>query len=779
MLNKCENTPNASSSTSATCYQEQLLQDLEVSPSGEKLDYVGRSHKIDLGWQKATGEAVYLDDMEFHNLLHGRILRSNIAHGKIKSIDTSEAEKMPGVHAVVTYKNTSQVVFNGLVRSIDDDWPATEQIFSATIRQYGQPIAAVAADTVRQADEALKAITVDYEQLEPILDLEDAYSNRIKLYPEGNRLPETLKETGDLEQVFSQADNIIESKLDTPMIHHLSMETHVCVAHWDNEDKLTVWCPHQGVFGAQIVLSKIFQKPYADIRVIRTLMGGAFGVKVGIIAEPICAELSRLTKRPVKIRFDRKESMIGSWTRHSARLYLRAAIKDGRITGLDISEYLNSGPHCGGTHFIPVAQAGKLFKLYKFDAMRFHGMPVLTNTPLQGAMRGFGSPQLFTAIELLIDKIARELNEDPVQIREQYLFKPYDENPLSPEDVMGNCRSIDCLLEGAEAFSWQDELPVEGGYLYGKGVGVGLHGNGVAPHAPDLTGMTLYLHEDGSYVLSTGICDHGGGSYMLLAQIVGEILKVKPESIRIKKPDTENTPYDLGAYGSRNTWVGGNCAVKVANKMKDKLLQHAAWYFDTTPDQIEITHGSFTNSIDSETVSIRKLLNKVLYEKKERLIVSEYFSSQQNAGSYGAHFALVRIEKASGKVEVVRYLAAADVGKAINPKLVEGQLEGGIQMGLGYALSEEILLDEQGVPTNANLKRYHVFTADEMPKAIELKLIEKYEDYGPFGAKSIGEAATVPVASAIVNAISNALGGEVFEKIPIHKEEILERINKR
>ena len=778
MLNKRENTDQVDRAPLKTCYKEVSPWNFELSPAREKLDYVGTNQRIDSGLAKATGQAVYLDDMEFPNLLHGRILRSTIAHGKIRSIDTSEAEKMPGVHAVVTHLNTSQVEFNGLVRSIEDDWPATEQIFSETIRQYGQPVAAVAAETVRQADQALKTIVVEYEELEPGLDLADAYSDRIKLFPQGNRLPETLKQTGDLEQVFSKADKIIESKLDTPMVHHFSLEPHVCVAYWDYEDKLTVWAPHQGVYGAQIVLSKIFQKPYADIRVIHTLMGGAFGVKVGIITEHICAELSRLSKRPVKIRFERKESMIGSWTRHSARLYLRAAIKDGRITGLDIREYLNSGPHCGGTHFIPAAQAGKLFKLYKFDAMRFHAMPVRTNTVLQGAMRGFGSPQLFTAIELLFDKIAKELGVDRIQLRQPYLFKPYDENPLSPEDVVGNCRSIDCLLEGAEAFNWEDELPEEEGYLYGKGVGVGLHGNGVAPHAPDLTGMTLNLYEDGTYALSTGICDHGGGSYTMLAQIIGEILKVRPESIRVKKPDTENTPYDLGAYGSRNTWVGGNCAVKVANKMKNKLLEHAAWYFDTTPDQVELTHGFLGNKANGEKISVRLLLNKVMYEKKERMIVTEYFSSQQNAGSYGAHFAMVRIEKATGKVEVIRYLAAADVGTAINPKLVEGQLEGGIQMGLGYALSEELVLDEKGVPKNANLKRYHVFTADEMPKSIELKLIERYEDYGPFGAKSIGEAATVPVAAAIVNAISNALGGEVFEKLPIHREEIIKRIKK-
>ncbi len=729
--------------------------------------WVGKSIPLNSGLHKATGEVMYLDDIEFPGMLTGKILRSEIAFGKILRIDTSKALAMPGVKAVVTHENTSPVLYNGLVRSINDDWPAQETIFNEIIRQYGQPIAAVAAETEKQAVAALKQIVVEVEEWDPVLDLEEAYSNKIKVYEEGNRLPETVKEVGDIEQALADADEIIRTRLDTPMVHHMAIEPHVCVADWDKEDKLTVYVPHQGVFGAQIGLAKIFNKPYSDIRVVHSLMGGAFGVKVGIIIEPICAELSKQARRPVKIRLTRKECMVGTWTRHSARLYLEAAIKNGEIIGMNIREYLNAGPTCGGTHFIPVAQSAKLFKLYGFPAMKFYASPVNTNTVQQGAMRGFGSPKLFTSLEIMMDQVARKLGVDRVEFRQRYLLNPYDPNPLSEIDLISNARSKDCLQKGKELFGWDEKREEDETYWYGNGVGMGLHGNGVAPHAPDITGMTLKLNEDGSYNLATAICDHGGGSYTVIAQIIAEILSISPDSIRIKKPDTENTPYDLGAYGSRNTWVGGNCAIEVATVMKEKLFHYASQYFGCSDSELLLEDNTFYAHDRKESVSVRDLNNYVLYTFKEKLIATEYFSSKHNAGSYGAHFAKVRIHKETKKIEVIKYVAVADVGTAINPKLVEGQLQGGIQMGLGYALSEELLLNERGKPLNANLKKYHAFHADEMPDDLTVHILDSHEDYGPYGGKSIGEAATVPVAAAVVSAISHALDGLLIERIPV------------
>lgn len=761
-------------------FKEKEKIDIVVSERKEDTiepEYVGKREILADGLLKACGQLDYLDDMSFQDLLYGKILRSTIAHGKILSIDTEEAAKVPGVKAIATWENTSPIRYNSLVRSIKDDFGMTEKIFDNVVRQYGDRVAAVAAETEDAAKEAIKKIKVEYEEYPGVYDPEEAYYSDIKVQPEGNRLPVTSREAGDVENAFREADDIIEYNLNTPMVHHLTLEPHVCVAKWDPGNELTVWAPQQGVFGVQINLCKIFELPYSKVRAIRTPLGGGFGVKVGIILEPICAELSRMAGRPVKIRLTREECMVSTWTRHSTKTYIRTALKEGKITGVDIRHFLNAGPHASNTASIPFAQVAKIYKLYNFDNLKFTAIPVLTNTPLQGAMRGFGSPQIFAALDSAVENVAIKCGKEPLEFRKEYTAKSNDYNYLDPKDAVDDCTIDRCIEKGKEVFDWEGKklLPkTEGKYIYGNGIGLGVHDNGIAPNEPDITGMTLSVYEDGSLCLSTGICDHGGGSYTILRQIIGEILLVPPQKISVETPDTKETPYDLGAYASRNTWVGGNCAIKVANQIKEKLIEYAKEYLECEYEDVIMLEDGFIDKNNNKEISRVDLISWVFFTKKEKIMVSDYFSSKKNAGSYGAHFARVRIDTETGEVKIIDYVACCDAGNPINPMLLEGQVEGGIQNGIGLALMEELLVDKRsGRVLNGNLKKYKIPIATDMPENLRVVFLNVYEKAGPFGAKSIGEAATVPVAHTVAHAISDALGGKEINKYPITPEMIL------
>jgi CO/xanthine dehydrogenase Mo-binding subunit len=746
------------------------------------MKYVGKATPIADARMKVTGQTMYSDDFYFPNMLHGKILFSPHAHALIKSIDTSEAESLPGVRAVVTYKDSPDVTFNRIMRSIRDELPATEKVFDSVVRYVGDKVAAVAAETEEIAAKAVRLIKVEYEELPAVFDPEEALkADAFKIYPEGNLVQEHIQECGDVDQAMEEADHVFETCVSTPMVHHAAIETHVCTAHWSKDDKLTVWGPQQGVHRAQIMLSKIFNLPFNKVHVHSHTIGGTFGGKDGMILEPVVALLAKKTGQHVRIRLNRTESMVSTYTRHAMKLYIKMGLKnDGTIIAQDMKVYMNVGPYCGGSLNILAAMCAKTFKLYRIPNMRFHGLPAYTNTPVGGPMRGFGSPQVFAAMELLIDQIATKMGIDPVEIRLKNLVHPFDVDPLTKLSL-GNCRPIDCLVKGAQEFKWQEKLAEKSSldderYAYGVGVATALHGNGVAPVAPDITVMTLMFHEDGSALLSTGQRDHGAGTYTVMRQVVGEILDLDPELITLATSDTENTPYDMGAGASRNTWVGCAGAIKVAEKVRDIMFQLAAEMLEVPMEEIVQEGGLLKSKDGSKSLTKEEIIYYAYSHKKQKIIATVSYNSPGNAGSYIAHFASVRVDKETGEVKVLDCLAAADVGKALNPALLEGQLQGAIQMGMGLALYEELKLDERGRVINANFKKYHMAKAKDMPK-MKVIFIEEAEEVGPFGAKSVGESSTNSVAPAIVNAINHALGTE-FTHLPVTPDKILKALQK-
>lgn len=746
------------------------------------MKYIGKSERTEDALEKVTGRKKYAEDLTLPGLLYGKILFSPIAHGKIRQIDVTEAESLPGVHAVITYKDSPDVYFNSLMRMIDDDKPATEKVLDSTVRFVGDKVAAVAAETEAIAEQALSLIKVEYETLPHVLDVEEALAeDAYPIYPEGNKMEELYRECGSVEQGFLEADFIVEHKIKTPLLHHGAIEPYVVMANWDPENTLTIWGPQQGVYSAQVMLSKIFGLTYNKIQVINTTIGGTFGGKEGLLLEPIATLLSKKSKRPVRIRLSRKESIYTTHTRHASTIYSRLGVKkDGTMTAYSTKVYLNVGPYCSTSLYVRDAMCGKIFKLYSIPNIAFHGIPVYTNSLVGGAMRGYGSPQLFASLEILVEEAAKKIGMDGTELRQLNFINPYDKDPISGLSL-GNAQVKTCMLRGKEAFGWNDlknDKKEDESYYYGHGVAATLHGNGVAPFFPDMTAMTLSLNDDGSAILSTSICDHGGGSYTMLKKIIGEILFIESDLISLVKTDTKNAPYDYIAGASRNTWVGGSCAIKLANSMKKQLLECAAAKFNVEAEAVALKDGIFQTLDGTQQASRKEVIYYGYMTLKTKFIITEIYSSKSNAGSYGVHFAKVKVHKKTGVVIVTDYVAACDVGKALNPMLLEGQVEGAIQMGLGMALSEEIKLAADGTPLNTSFKTYKMPKARNMPEKLKVLFVEEGEPDGPYGAKSIGEASVNPVAPAIVNAICNALETTCVS-YPFTPKQILEKIKNK
>ena len=710
---------------------------------------------------KVTGRLQYLGDMHMPDMVYGKILFSPHAHARIRAIDTSEALALPGVLAVATCFNTPQVKYNSALRYERHNIPADEMIFSPVVRYAGDRVAAVAATSEKIAAKALTLLKVDYEVLPAVFDPEAALREDAPLLqPGGNLVAPIEAAAGDPAKGMAESDHVFTDKYYTPRPSPLALEPHTCVARFISGE-LTVWSTTQNIFGYRILLAEIFTLPLHRVRVIKPPVGGGFGGKLEMTIEPVAAVLAQMCRRPVKIELTRPETFFATRVRHAAVVEITTGVrKDGIVLAQDIKVIANTGAYTSSALNVLGAMSDKAFKQYRIPNLRYRGWPVLTNTPVAGAMRGYGTPQLVLAREAQMDRIAKALNLDPVDFRRRNLVHPGDPNPRNGASL-GNCRPLECLETGAREFGWADwqTPPLPAHKRRGIGVAVGLHGNGVYPVHADITTVTIKLNEDGSGVLFTGAQDLGQGLVTILVQIAGEVLGTGQDDWSVIEADTATVPWDLGTYASRGTWVIGQsvkaCAEEIAAKVKEK----AAQLLQAGPDQLLLENRQ-VKSPDGQTVSLRDVVWQIQQEDGKELIASYTQKSSFNPGSYAADFAEVEVDLEQKSVKVLRMVAVHDVGKAINPMLVEGQIEGGIQMGIGYALSEDLKLDPSGKLTNGSLKKYHMPKAADMPD-LQVLLVEQGERQGAYGAKSIGECATVAVAPAIVNAVVNAIGRDL------------------
>lgn len=728
---------------------------------------------------KVTGELKYVGDIRLPRMLRAKILWSKVAHARIKSIDISKAEAMQGVYAVVCYSNTPRVYYNSSGEAINSY--KTEQIFPEIVRYVGDRVAAVAAVDEFTAERALKLIEVEYEELPANFDPERALDADAYVIHEegnlaaGNLIEEIVQNAGDVEKGFSESDYIFEDRYTLPAIHHAAIEPHACIATFDRSRKLTVYTSSQDTFAVRLNLSRIFDLPMNRVRVSSSPLGGAFGGKVDMILEPVAAALAMKAMLPVRLELSRKEDIVSTRTRHAMVIDVKTGVlSDGTYHSQDFNVTCNAGAYASGTSNIVWAMCGKAFKVHKNSNVRYTGKPVITNTAIGGPMRGFGSPQMMFPQQRQMNKIAHKLGIDIIDLQRKNLVEPngVDQRTQLPH---GNPRPLDCLELGVELFDYdnavkEQEQSQNCRYRIGVGVGVGAHGNGMFGVLPDITAIVIKMNEDGSLILYTGTHEMGTSAVTTQAHLISGITGVSLDRIECVFGDTELTPYQLADYSSRGTFVSANAAAHCATKMRKELAKYAAELLKCEPDQVDFEDNCVV--FDQISIPMGEVATHARHKYDREIITELSFGSAGLATSYGAHFAKVQVDTETGDVVILDYVAVHDVGKAINPLSVEGQIEGAVQMGIGYALKEGIEYNENGKIKNGSFRTYKIPTTKDMPKQIRIGLVEELEDTGPYGAKSIGECSIVPTISAIGNAISNAVDRE-FNDLPITADKIM------
>ncbi len=748
---------------------------------GENSCGVGTSVPVHDAIKKVCGSLRYTGDIKLPHMLHCKVLYSPLPHAKIINIDISKAEALDGVCAVVCYKDCPDIVYNG--NGEDKDFYKNERVFDQVVRYVGDKVAAVAAETEAIARQAIRLIDVEYEELPYYLDMEDAMrKDAYPIHGTSNIIEEVCLSCGDVDLAMESAYKIYEDTYTMPAVHHGAMEPHVSVADYDSSGKLTLYTPTQDVFGQRENLQRIFGLPMNKIRVLAPAIGGAFGGKIDLITEPITALLAMKTERPVKLVYNRREDICSSRTRHGMKVTLRTGVtKEGVIVAQDVLALMNAGAYTSATMSVCWAMGGKLFKLHKTENLRYRGVPVYTNTAIAGAMRGFGSPQLYYPQQSQMNIIANDLNLDIIEMQMRNLVDPYDVDKGSNQKL-GNARVKDCVTIGAKQFEWTKNLLLQmethhDRYRIGIGMATASHGNGIYGVMPDKTGIIIKMNEDGSAMLYTGVSDLGSGTVTAQLQVISEILGIPIHKIGCIQTDTDATMWDLGAYSSRGVFVTCQAARVVAEKVRHALAIEAAQLLETDIEELVFKNEKVYVKQNIDKSATLQELMKHAHDVNERDVCETgTFANCSNAMSYGAHFAKVQVDMETGKTKVLEYVAVHDVGTAINPKMVEGQIQGAIQIGMGYVLSEELLYHESGKIRNDNLKKYKLMHMNDMPK-IKVELVKSCEETGPFGAKSIGECSIVPIAGAISNAIVNAIG-ERCCNIPLTEKRILQYIHK-
>ncbi len=736
---------------------------------------------------RATGRALFASDYSIPGMLFGKILRSHYPHAKILNIDSEKAERLSGVKKIITGKDTIGVKY-GFVGL----FPQTFDEFALAIdkvRYIGDEVAAVAATSEDIAEEALDLIEVEYEELPAVFDPIEAMkpgAPKIHDHAQNNISFMLEREFGNVDKAFREADYVREDEFVTQPVDHVPLELHAALANYDDSGKLTLWSTTQSPYYLHKQLELTLGLKESQIRVIKPYLGGGFGDRVDMSSYDFCAALLSIkTGKPVKIMGTREEEFSFSRRRHPMRVYLKSGAKrDGTISVShfriisDTGAYNSTGVLAINIPLAPVTTT------YNIPNLKYEGFQVYSNNQVSGAMRGHSVPQVHFAIDSQLDLIAEELGIDPVEIRLKNARKERETTVLGTK--IASCGLTRCLNRSREIMDWGNKW---GNLKEGKGMGIGTmsFASGASFNffgsTSSFSAATVRLLDDGTATLLTGASDIGQGSDGTLAQIAAEELGVHLNDIRVVSADTELTPVDYGSYSSRVTMFAGNAVKNAAADAKNQLLEVVAKKLEANIDDLEARDRkiyvkgtpekgmSFTDAILA-TQTVNKgmpVIGKGFYDPPPfNFVTSEGDISP--AFSFGSYFAEVEVDRETGIIEVKCITAAHDCGKAINPIRVEGQLEGSVQMGLGYALSEHSVT-VKGMVLNPSFLDYKFPTALDMPKVTSV-IVEEYDPAGPFGAKESGEGTTIPVAPAIVNAIYNATGLRMKE-LPVTPDKIL------
>lgn len=746
--------------------------------------YVGKEFSINDAAAKVRGELKYISDMNMCSMLHLKLITSPYAHANIKKINKAKAESMEGVFKVFSFEDYKLGRKYNTYRQFpkQDLCPEDRYIFADKARFIGDIVAVVAACDIETAREAAHLVEIEYEALPFAVNPHDSLRDGACPIHENGNLIEEFERERKFEGLSIEREEFFEvtTHHSTQKMNHVAIETHCYVADYNSHEGLTIWSPTQGIFGVRIAVADMLGLPYNKVRIIKAQMGGSFGGKTEYVFEPIVAFIAMEVKRPVKLHLTRRDNMISN----PARTYIETSLsssftKEGQILEFKADTLFDAGGYCGSGLDYPHAMTAKLTKQYRFPTYKHHCRVVYTNTPVAGGMRGWATPEMVTVMEIHLDLAARKLNLDPTDLRMRNLVEANDID-ISNGISVGNAQVKKCLEIGIEEFSWRERFarPKDNGRIRrGVGIACGSQKSTMYDAYPDLSTMTIRMNEDGSVSMQTSLHDVGCGSVRVMQILVGEILQIAPDEILVTEGDTKYSPYDSGTYSSRVTYIAGECAVNAALGMKDLMLEAASKLLGKDKESLEISHGRV--NIIGETdggLDYRTLSTRTLMEQQKELILTVTHQAKSNPCAYAVNFVEVEVDTFTGRVKVTDFLAVHDIGQAINRGMVHRQIQGGVQMALGYGLCEDIKVNRSGNSDSDSLRKYHTINCVDMPRVKSI-LVEEGEFHGPFGAKSVGEIATVPGTAAVVNAINNALGTEMTI-LPLTPEKVLEALRK-
>ncbi len=750
------------------------------------------------------GNPAFVDDIELRGMLYAKVLRSPHAHARIVAIDDSEARALPGVHAVLHAFNTTRVKYASGGQSWPNPRPWDQVSFDDKVRHVGDRVAAVAAESVAIAEEACRRIKVTYDVLPAVFDEVEAISpgapvihdetdtegifdasRNIPRQVDGQTVPD-----GEIDAAFAAAPHVFEQTFHVQQQQQTPIEPHITIGWLDEDERLVLRSSTQVPFHTRRMVAPLLGLPVKQIRVLKPRLGGGFGGKQEMLLEDVVGHLVLATRRPVRLELTREEEFVSSRIRHAQTVTFRTAVDDeGRLLALDHHVVGNTGPYATHGFTVQSVSGQRGLSQYNCPAKRYHADVAYTNRPVAGAFRGYGAPQALFALESHMDDIARSLGMDPIELRRRNWVRrgdPLDILPALGErgaaEIAGevprvtSCATDECVAQATRAIGWERrddpawKQPADRPSIR-RGLGFALCMQATAIPNLDMGGASIKMNDDGSFNLLFGATDLGTGADTVLAQIAAEVLGVEADDIIVYASDTDMTPFDVGAYADSTTYISGMAVKKASEAVRERIVLRAARLLGLDdPDQVEL-RAKQAWAPDGRSVTLQDVALHALHiADQEQIMATASHVSGESPPPFAAQMAEIEVDVETGQVTVTRLVMAVDAGVIVNPTTASGQVEGAMVQALGYALTEDLVLDELGRAVNARFGPYWIFRPDDTPP-MEVFLVETMEASGPFGAKSIGEIAIDGVAPAVRNAILDATGVTVNE-LPLTPERV-------
>ncbi|OGP92631.1 MAG: hypothetical protein A2156_04555 [Deltaproteobacteria bacterium RBG_16_48_10] len=753
----------------------------------DKFYVVGKREPMLDAADKATGRARFTDDLAYPGMLYGKILRSPLPHARVLHVDLSGALNVMGVKGAICGRDIPLKKY-GIVPMAKDEFALAID----KVRYIGDDVAAVVATSLDAAEEALLKIRVDYEELPAVFDPMEAMKPGAPILHE--EVPDNVsarirKEFGKVEEAFNGSDFIFEDTFETQAVNHCPLEPQAALSLVDPSGKVTLWSSTQIPFFLRRNLATTLDIPESKVRIIKPKVGGGFGQKIDLYAKDFCAAFFAMkTRKPVKFVYEREEVFTSTRQRHPMRIWLKTGVKkDGTLSAQQFKVIADGGAYNSTAPLMITLACYFIMLPYHIENLLFEGFHVYTNKPVGGAMRGHGIPQVRFAVEAQLDLISEKIGIDPLALRLKNAYQSGEPHPAKL--FVQSCGFSETLEKAADAIGWKEK---RGRLPFGRGVGLAgaSFPSGVSNMSHLSSGAIVKIERDGSITLLTGAADIGQGAETVISQIVAEEMGVFLEDIRITAADTEITPLDPGTFGSGVTLRAGNAAKMAAKAAKEKLFEAVAEKMETAVEELEARdHRIFVKGSPERGIPLQEAIKIYQYSDRPMPIIGRgsYLPPAKEpttllkedgnfspAYSFMTQAAEVEVDTKSGKIKVLKMVTSHDCGRAINPMLVEGQLEGSVVGGMGQALYEEVLT-EKGQVQNPSFLDYGIPTAIEAPSITSIE-VETDDPEGPFGAKESGEGTQLAPAPAIINAIYDAIGLR-FKSLPVTPEKVLEALD--